>query len=147
MENMMRNKTYVDRSEANRARAEALLQKRVMPAFEQISDEFHRPDQQQVVAVDPTSATSAELTISGRQTDTGQGSAAAVPLRYLLNIAFGSQAVVVRRTVNGKKGSFLGQRDASSLSQRAIVDDVRREWRRAQNPKQAAAQGTSAKKR
>jgi hypothetical protein len=139
----MRVQTYVDRSVENRAMAEALLQSQVMPAFAQISEELHRPDQQQIVAIDPTSATSAELTISGRQTDIGHGTAEAVPLRYLLKFAFGSQAIVVRRTVNGKEGNFLGQRHVDSLSQRAIVDDVRRVWRRAQNPKQDAR---SAKK-
>jgi hypothetical protein len=142
----MNVQTYDDRLQINRTKAEAMLQSRVMPAFEQVSEELNRPDQQQIVEIDPMSPTSAELTISGRQADTGHGSAAAVPLRYLLKIAFGPETIVVRRTVNGKEGGFLGQANFSTLNQDTIVDDVRREWRRAQNPKQAARQGASAKK-
>jgi hypothetical protein len=120
--------------ETNRKKAEAMLQSRVMPAFTQLSDELHRPEQNQVVTIEPTSSTSAELTLSGRQTDVGHGSAEAVPLRYRLKIAFDPRAIVVRRTVNGKERGFLGQTNFASLSQQTIVDDVRREWRRAQNP-------------
>ena len=128
------NSDVENQLETNRIKAEAMLQSRVMPAFTQLSDELHRPEQNQVVTIEPTSATSAELTLSGRQTDVGHGSAAVVPLRYQLKIAFDPRTIVVRRTVNGKEQGFLGQSNFASLSQRAIVDDVRREWRRAQNP-------------
>jgi hypothetical protein len=52
-------------------------------------------------------------------------------LRYGLAIAFDAETIVVKRTVNGTTGNFLGQWFVSSLTRQAIVDDVRRLWRRA----------------
>jgi hypothetical protein len=80
----------------------------------------------------PLSPTSAELTIAQTPPDAGDRSDAAVELRYVLTVAFGSQAIVVKRSVNGKAGSFLGQHHVTSLRPQAIVDDVRRVWRRAE---------------
>ncbi len=123
-----------ERTIVNREKAESMLRLRVMPAFAQIQDELHRPDQQQNVVYDETSPTSAELSVSGRQVDTGGGAKPAETLRYALKIAFGSQSLAVRRTVNGKEGDFHGQANYDSLTTSAIVDDIQRSWRKAQNP-------------
>jgi hypothetical protein len=80
----------------------------------------------------PARLTAAELTIAQTPPDAGDRSDAAVGLRYVLTVAFGSQAIVVKRSVNGKAGSFLGQHHFTGLRQQAIVDDVRRVWRRAE---------------
>ncbi len=124
---------HEDRTAANQTKAEAILQSRVMPAFAQITDELHRPDQQQVVTSEETSPNSAELTVAGRLHDTGGGAKAAETLRYTITIAYGPQSIVVKRTVNGKEGSFLGQTNFDSLTSQAIVDDVQRAWRKAQH--------------
>jgi len=123
-----------ERTTVNREKAESMLRLRVMPAFARIQDDLHRPDQQQTVVYDETSPTSAELSVSGRQVDTGGGAKPAETLRYALKIAYGSQSLAVRRTVNGKEGGFHGQSNYDSLSTSAIVDDIQRSWRKAQNP-------------
>jgi len=119
-----------DRVALNRRTAEAMMQETILPAFATVRDELHRPEQRLYVTVTPLSPTSAELTIAQTPPDAGDRSGAAVGLRYILTVAFGSQAIVVKRSVNGKPGSFLGQHHFTSLRQQAIVDDVRRVWRR-----------------
>jgi hypothetical protein len=126
----MAEQTAEDRGAANRSTAEGMLQEIILPAFASIQDELHRPEQQQHVTVTPLSPTSAELSIAPTPPDAGDRSGATVPLRYVLTIASGSQGIAVKRNVNGKVGSFLGQPYFTSLRQQAIVDDVRRVWRR-----------------
>jgi hypothetical protein len=109
----------------------------ILPALATVRDELHRPEQRLYVTVTPLSATSAELTIAQTPPDAGARSDAAVGLRYVLTVAFGSQAIVVKRSVNGKAGSFLGQHHFTSLRPQAIVDDVRRVWRRAEKTDEA----------
>jgi hypothetical protein len=121
-----------DRVALNRRIAEAMMQETILPAFATVRDELHRPEQRLYVTVTPLSPTSAELTIAQSPPDAGDRSDAAVGLRYVLTVAFGSQAIVVKRSVNGKPGSFLGQHHFTSLRQQAIVDDVWRVWRRAE---------------
>jgi hypothetical protein len=120
--------TAEDLVELNRRTAEAMMQETILPALATVRDELHRPEQRLYVTVTPLSSTSAELTIAQSPPDAD----AAVGLRYVLTVAFGSQAIVVKRSVNGKAGSFLGQHHFTSLRQQAIVDDVRRVWRRAE---------------
>jgi hypothetical protein len=129
--------TAEDRFATHRRTAESLVQGTILPALETVRDELHRPEQQQHVTITPLSPTSAELTIAPTPPDAGDRSGAAVSLRYVLTVAFDARAIVVKRIVNGTKGSFLGQHHVSSLRQRAIVDDVRRVWRRAAHKQQA----------
>jgi hypothetical protein len=124
--------TAEDRLALNRRTAEAMLHGTSLPALATVRDELHRPEQRLYVAVTPLSATSAELTIAQTPPDASDRSDAAVRLRYILTVAFGSQAIAVKRSVNGKAGSFLGQHHFTSLRPEAIVDDVRRVWRRAE---------------
>jgi hypothetical protein len=124
--------TAEDRVDLNRRTAEAMMQETILPALATVRDELHRPEQPLYVAVTPLSPTSAELAIAQTAPDTGDRSDAAVGLRYLLSVASGSQAIVVKRSVNGKAGGFLGQHHFTSPRQQAIVDDVRRVWRRAE---------------
>ena len=124
-----------DRVALNRRTAEAVMEETILPALATVRDELHSPEQRLYVAVTPLSPTSAELTIAQTPPDAGDPSDAAVGLRYVLTVAFGSQAIVVKRSVNGKAGSFLGQHHFTSLRQQAIVDDVRRVWRRAEKEK------------
>lgn len=126
----MTGKTAADRVAAHRRTAETMMQETILPALAAVQAELHRPEQQQHVTVTPLSPTSAELTIARTPPTADELAHTAVDLRYVLAVAVGSQAVVVRRTVDGKAGSFLGQRHATSLRQQAIVDDVRRVWRR-----------------
>ena len=121
-----------DRVALNRRTAEAMMQETILPAFATVRDELHRPEQRLYVTVTPLSPTSAELTIAQTPPDAGDRPDAAVGLRYVLTAAFGSRAIVVKRNVNGKAGSFLGQHHFTSLRRQAIVDDVRRVWRRAE---------------
>ena len=113
--------------------ANALMDETILPAFATVQTELDRPAQQQYVTITALTPTAAELTIARRPPEAAAGAGPDrpdVPLRYGLTVAVGPQAVVVKRTVNGKQGSFLGQHFATSLSQQAIVDDVRRLWRR-----------------
>jgi hypothetical protein len=119
--------TAEDRVELNRRTAEAMMQETILPALATVRDELHRPEQRLYVTVTPLSPTSART-----PPDAGDRSEAAVGLRYVLTVAFGSQAIVVKRSVNGKAGSFLGQHHFTSLRPQAIIDDVRRVWRRAE---------------
>jgi hypothetical protein len=119
-----------DRLAANRETAEAIVQETILPALTTVRDELHRPEQQVYVTVTLLSPTSAELIIARTATSADDPSNSTVPLRYVLVVAIGSRAIVVKRIVNGKSGSFLGQRSAASLRPQAIVDDVRRVWRR-----------------
>ena len=119
-----------DRVAINRRTAEAMMQETILPAFATVQDELHHPEQRQYVAITPLSPTSAELTIAQTPPEAGDRADAAVGLRYVLTIAFGTQAIVVKRSVNGKAGSFLGQHHFTSLRPQVIVDDVRRVWRR-----------------
>jgi hypothetical protein len=127
----MAEHTTADRLAAHRRTAQALAQGTILPAFATLRDELHRPDQQQFVTITPRSPTAAELTVARTPPDAGAPASTAVPLRYGLTVAFDAQAIVVKRSVNGKTGSFLGQPFFGSLRQQAIVDDVRRLWRRA----------------
>jgi hypothetical protein len=115
---------------AYRRTAEALTQDTILPAFATLREELHRPAQQHFVTITAVSPTAAELTLSTPPPEAA-GASTGVALRYGLAIAFDSQTIVVKRTVNGTTGSFLGQPLFSSLTQQAIVDDVRRLWRRA----------------
>ena len=101
--------TAEDRVALNRRTAEAMMHGTILPALATVRDELHRPEQRLYVTVMPLSPTSAELTIAQTPPDVGDRSDAAVELRYVLTVAFGSQAIVVKRSVNGKAGSFLGQ--------------------------------------
>ena len=114
----------------NRITAEEMMQETILPASTTIRNELHHPEQRLYIAVSPLSPTSAELTIAQSPPEAGDRADAAVGLRYALTVAVGSQAIVVKRSVNGKAGSFLGQHHFTSLRPRAIVDDVRRVWRR-----------------
>lgn len=129
--------TAEDRVATNRRTAEGMLQEIILPALATARDELHRPTQQQYVTVTPLSSTAAELTIA--RTPPAEGAEAADGLRYVLTIAYGSQVVVVKRHVdgNGKRASFLGQHHAGNLRSQAIVDDVRRVWRRAEQQHEA----------
>jgi hypothetical protein len=135
--NALAQQTSEERLATHRNIAEAMVQGRIIPAFETVREELHRPEQERYVTIIPLSPTSTELTISRTPYDAGDQASTAAPLRYILIIAFGSQAIVVKRIVNGKKGSFLGQHDVNSLSQRIIVDDVRRVWRRVETKLEA----------
>jgi hypothetical protein len=113
--------------------ADALMDETILPAFATVQTELDRPAQQQYVTITSLAPTAAELTIARRPPeaeDDASIDSPDVPLRYGLTVAVGPQAVVVRRSVNCKQGIFLGQHFATSLTQRAIVDDVRRLWRR-----------------
>jgi hypothetical protein len=126
-----------DRLAAHRATAEAIVQRTILPAFATVRDELHRPEQRLYVTITPLSPTSAELTIARTPPEAHDRSATAVPLRYVLTVAFGSQAIVIKRIVNGQAGSFLGQHYFASLRSPAIVDDVRRVWRRTEKKEDA----------
>jgi hypothetical protein len=110
--------------------AEAYTQDTILPAFAALQAELHHPAQQRSVTIRSDTPTSAELTISTTPLDAGTRPDAAAGLRYGLAIAFDTETIVVKRTVNGTTGSFLGQWFVSSLTQQAIIDDVRRLWRR-----------------
>jgi hypothetical protein len=110
--------------------AEAYAQDTILPAFATLQAELHQPAQQRYVTITAASPTSAELTISTTPLDAGNRPDAAAGLRYGLAIAFDTKTIAVTRTVNGTTGSFLGQWFVSSLTQQAIIDDVRRLWRR-----------------
>jgi hypothetical protein len=126
-----------DRLAAHRGTAESIMQGTILPAFATVRDELHRPEQHLYVSITPLSPTSAELTIDRTAPEAHDRSNAAVPLRYVLTVAFGSQAIVIKRIVNGKAGSFLGQHYVASLRPQAIVDDVRRVWRRTEQNQDA----------
>jgi hypothetical protein len=113
--------------------ADTLMEETILPAFATVQTELDRPAQQQYVTITSLSPTAAELTIARRPPEAEEPASIDrpdVPLRYRLTVAVGPLAVVVRRSVNGKPGIFLGQHFATSLTQRAIVDDVHRLWRR-----------------
>jgi hypothetical protein len=122
--------TAEDRREAHRRTAEAVMRQTILPALTTVRDELHRPAQHAYVTVTPLSPTSAELTIARTPPAADDSADPAMPLRYVLAIAFDPQAITVKRIVNDKKGSFLGQTYVTSLRTQAIVDDVRRVWRR-----------------
>ena len=114
---------------AHRRTAEAYTQDIILPAFAALQEEFHRPAQQHYLTITAHSPAAAELTLS--TTPPGAAASTTGPaLRYGLAIAFDPQTLVVKRTVNGTTGNFLGQWFVSSLTQQAIIDDVRRLWRR-----------------
>jgi hypothetical protein len=106
------------------------MQGTILPAVATVRDELHHPEQQRYVTVTPRSPVSAELIITRTPSEAPDRSEPTVPLRYVLTVAFSSQAIVVKRIVNTTAGSFLGQRYGTSLRSQAIVDDVRRVWRR-----------------
>jgi hypothetical protein len=110
--------------------AEAYAQDTILPAFATLQAELHQPAQQRYVTITAASPTSAELTISTTPLDAGESASGPGVLRYGLAIAFDAETIVVKRTVNGTTGNFLGQWFVSSLTRQAIVDDVRRLWRR-----------------
>jgi hypothetical protein len=124
--------TAEDRVALNRSTAEAMMHRTILPALATVQDEQHRPEQRLYVTVTPLSPTSVELIIAQTPPDASDRSDVAAGLRYVLTVAFGSQAIVVKRSVNGKAGSLLGQHHVTSLKPQAIVDDVRRVWRRAE---------------
>jgi hypothetical protein len=126
-----------DRLAAHRRTAAAILDGTILPALATVQDELHHPEQQVHVTVTPLSPVSAELTIARTPPQGHDRSEPAVPLRYVLAVAFSSQAIVIKRIVNGKAGSFLGQRHVTSLRSQAIVDDVRRVWRRTEQQEAA----------
>jgi hypothetical protein len=123
--------TSAERLAAHRRTAEALTQDTILPAFATLHEEFHRPAQQRYVTIRSDTPTSADLTIATAPPEAGETPGAAGGLRYGLAIAFDPKTMAVKRTVNGTTGSFLGQWFVSSLTSQAIVDDVRRLWRRA----------------
>jgi hypothetical protein len=101
--------TAEDRVALNRSTAEAMMHRTILPALATVQDEQHRPEQRLYVTVTPLSPTSVELIIAQTPPDASDRSDVAAGLRYVLTVAFGSQAIVVKRSVNGKAGSFLGQ--------------------------------------
>jgi hypothetical protein len=116
---------------AHRRLAEAYMQDTILPAFATLREELHQPAQQRSVTTTAASPTSAVLTIAATPPDASQLASGPGMLRYGLAIAVDPETIVVKRTVNGTTGSFLGQWFVSSLTRQAIVDDVRRLWRRA----------------
>jgi hypothetical protein len=116
---------------AYRRTAEALTKDTILPAFATLHEEFHRPAQQRYVTIRSDTPTSAVLTIATAPPEAGEPLGVAGGLRYGLALAFDAQTIAVKRTVNGTTGGFLGQWFVRSLTQQAIVDDVRRLWRRA----------------
>ena len=122
--------TAEERLAAHRRTAEAVTQQTILPALATVRDELHRPAQHAYVTVTSLSATSAQLTIARTPPAAHESADLAIPLRYILAVAFDPQAITVKRIVNDKKGSFLGQTYVTSLRTQAIVDDVRRVWRR-----------------
>ena len=116
---------------AHRRTAEAYTRDTILPAFATLQEELHQPAQQRFVTIQSDTPTSATLTIAPRPLDAGASVSGARVLRYGLAIAVDPQTIVVKRTVNGRTGGFLGQWFVSSLTRQAIVDDVRRLWRRA----------------
>ena len=115
---------------AHRRTAAALTKDTILPAFATLHDEFHRPAQHRYVTIRSGTPTSADLTISTAPPEAGEPPGAAAGLRYGLAIALDAKTIAVKRTVNGTTRSFLGQWFVSSLTQQAIIDDVRRLWRR-----------------
>ncbi|MDF2760869.1 MAG: hypothetical protein K0S99_3504 [Thermomicrobiales bacterium] len=88
----MEEHTAEDLVELNRRTAEAMMQETILLAFATVQDELHHPEQRQYVAITPLSPTSAELTIAQTPPEAGDRADAAVGLRYVLTIAFGTQA-------------------------------------------------------
>jgi hypothetical protein len=104
---------------ARRRTAEALTQDTILPAFATLREELHSPAQQHAVTITAVSPTAAELTLS--TTPPGTAASTGPALRYGLAIAFDSETIVVKRTVNGKTGSFLGQPLFSGLTQQTTI--------------------------
>jgi hypothetical protein len=101
--------------------AEAYAQDTILPAFATLQAELHQPAQQRYVTITAASPTSAELTISTTPLDAGESASGPGVLRYGLAIAFDAETIVVKRTVNGKTGSFLGQPLFSGLTQQTTI--------------------------